>query len=76
MSTLTKMIARVIAFFDPEIRKMRRETKELERFSRMIDRANEDSERFLQGDKTDFGPGRNKPFYGELPPPSKDDFKF
>ena len=75
---IVRIIARIIAFFDPKIREQRRELKELKRFSRMIDRANETSEKFLHSgrDKMVFGPGVNKPFYGEVPPPEKEDFKF
>lgn len=76
MEKLIKLIARIIVFFDPEVRKQRRKLRELKRFSRMVDQANEASERFLKEDKTDFGPGKKKPFYGEVPPPRKEDFKF
>jgi hypothetical protein len=76
MKKLIELIARIIVFFDPEVRKQRRELRELENFSRMLDRANEASERFLEEDETDFGPGASKPFYGEIPPPKKEDFKF
>jgi hypothetical protein len=76
MKKLIELIARIIVFFDPEVRRQRRELRELRSFSKMLDRANEASERFLEEDKTDFGPGTNKPFHGEMPPPGKADFKF
>jgi hypothetical protein len=77
MSIFAKIIAHVVTLFDPEIRKMRRETKELKRFSGMIDRANEDGERFLESGKDTmvFGPSEKNFYYGEVPPPKKEDFK-